>query len=138
MKVVAIDYGTKRVGMAISDPQEKIAMALPLYLWQGDGNDAARLSGIAEEQGAEEIVVGLPINMDDSIGPSAKAVLAFVEELKMFTNVPVATWDERLSSEEARRKLRDVDLGRKKMREHVNTVAAQVILEAYLESRRVK
>lgn len=138
MKVLAIDYGTVRVGLAISDPMEKMALALPLYEWQDDGNDAARLAGIAEEQGAEEIVVGLPINMDDTIGPSAQRVLAFVEELKTFATVPVATWDERLSTEEAKGKLRDIEMSRKKRRDHTNTVAAQVILEAYLEARRTR
>lgn len=138
MKILAIDYGTKRVGLAVSDPAEKMALALPMYGWQDDGNDAARLAGIAEESGAEEIVVGLPINMDDTIGPSAERVLAFVEELRLFATVPVVTWDERLSSEEARRRLRDVDLARRKKREHTNTVAAQVILETYLESRKSK
>ena len=72
MRIVAIDYGTKRVGLSISDAAEKMALALPLYEWQDDGNDAARLAGIAEEAGADEIVVGLPINMDDTIGPSAE------------------------------------------------------------------
>ena len=136
MKILAVDYGTKRVGMAISDPAEKLTLALPLYEWQADGNDAARIAGLAEEQGAEEIVVGLPINMDDTVGPSARAVLDFVEELKIFTHVPVATWDERLSSQEAEEKLRGLEISRKKRREHVNTVAAQVILEKYLESRK--
>ncbi len=136
MKVLAIDFGTKRVGLAISDPSEKLALALPLYEWQDDGNDAARLAGIAEEHGAEEIVVGLPINMDDTIGPSAERVLEFVEELKQFATVTVSTWDERLSSEEAQSRLRGIDLSRRKKRDHTNTVAAQVILESYLEARK--
>ncbi|MBI2899280.1 MAG: Holliday junction resolvase RuvX [Planctomycetes bacterium] len=138
MRIVAIDFGTKRVGLAISDPDEKLALALPMYEWQEDGNDAARLAGIAEEAGAQEIVVGLPINMDDTIGPSAKRVLSFVEELRQFAGVPVETWDERLSSEEARARLRDVELSRRRKREHTNTVAAQVILEGYLQARRTR
>ncbi len=138
MKIVAVDFGTKRVGLAVSDPAEKMALALPMYEWQDDGNDAARIAGIAEEAGAEEIVVGLPINMDDSVGPSAERVLAFVEELRQFATVPVVTWDERLSSEEAKGRLRDVDLGRRRKREHTNTVSAQVILERYLQSRKTK
>jgi len=138
VKIVAVDFGTKRVGLAVSDPAEKMALALPMYEWQDDGNDAARIAGIAEEAGAEEIVVGLPINMDDSVGPSAERVLAFVEELRQFATVPVVTWDERLSSEEAKGRLRDVDLGRRRKREHTNTVSAQVILERYLQSRKTK
>lgn len=138
MKVLAIDYGTKRVGLAISDPSEKLALALPMYEWQDDGNDAARLAGIAAEHGAEEIVVGLPLNMDDTIGASAERVLEFVEELRQFATTPVSTWDERLSSEEARSRLRGLDIGRRKKRDHTNTVAAQVILESYLEARKAK
>ncbi len=136
MKIFAIDYGTKRVGLAISNPTEQIALALPLYTWQDDGNDAARLAELAAVQEAEEVLVGLPLNMDDTVGPAARRVLDFVEELKQFVSVPVVTWDERLSSAEAEARLRGVDLGRRKKRNHVNTVAAQVILETYMQNRR--
>ena len=138
MKILAIDFGTKRLGLAISDPSEKIALALPLYEWQDDGNDAAWLAGIAEETGAEEIVVGLPINMNDTLGPSAERVLAFVEELQQFATVPIVTWDERLSTEEAKGKLRDLEMSRRKKRDHLNTVAAQVILDTYLQARKTR
>ena len=136
MKIFTIDYGKKRVGLAVSDPAEQIALALPIYKWKDDGNDAARLAELALEQEAEEIVVGLPINMDDTIGPAAERVLDFVEELKAFVSVPIVTWDERLSSAEAEDRLRGVELGHKKKREHINTVAAQVILETYMQNRR--
>ncbi len=136
MKIFAIDYGKKRVGLSISNPTEQIALALPLYRWQDDGNDAARLAELAAGEEAEEIVVGLPLNMDDTVGPAARRVLDFVEELKQFVSVPVVTWDERLSSAEAEDRLRGVELGHKKKRDHVNTVAAQVILETYMQSRR--
>ena len=78
----------------------------------------------------------MPLNMDDTVGPAARRVLDFVEELKQFVSVPVVTWDERLSSAEAEDRLRGVELGHKKKRDHVNTVAAQVILETYMQSRR--
>ena len=138
MKVLAIDFGTKRIGLAISDPAGKMALALPMYEWQDDGNDAARLAGIAEEQGAEEIVVGLPLNMNDTVGPSAQRVLDFIAELQQFATVPVLSYDERLSTEAAKERLRGVELTRKKRRDHTNTVAAQVILEGYLEKRRTR
>ena len=136
MKIFAIDYGKKRVGLAVSDPTEQIALALPLYMWKDDGNDSARLAELSIEQESEEIVVGLPINMDDTVGPAARRVLDFIEELKQFVSVPVVPWDERLSSAEAEDRLRGLEMGHRKKREHVNTVAAQVILETYMQNRR--
>lgn len=133
MKVVAIDHGEKRVGLAVSDPAGRMALGLPLYIVKGDGGDADRLAAIVREQEAERVVVGLPLNMDGTEGPAAARVREFVEELKNHLDLPVDLWDERLTSEEAAGRLRGAPMTRSKRRGHTNTVAAQIILESYLK-----
>ena len=136
MKVVAIDYGEKRVGLAVSDSEGRLALGLPLYEQRGDGGDAERIAARVMEAGAERVVVGLPFNMDGSEGPAVARVRGFVEELVLHLDLPVDFWDERLTSEEAKGRLRGVPVSGKKRRDHTNTVSAQIILESYLQGRR--
>ena len=135
MKVVAIDPGEKRIGMAVSDPEGKMALALPVYAVKADGRDAERVADLIRKQDAEAVVVGLPVNMDGTEGPAAARAREFAAEMRLYLEVPVEFVDERLTSEEARRRLRGVPLGRDRKRAHVNTVAAQIILESFLQSR---
>lgn len=132
MKVLAVDLGEKRTGFAISDPAEKMALALPTL----EEVTPADVTRVAEEQGAERIVVGLPLNMDGTAGPSAARVLAFVEELRHHLEVPVETWDERLSTAEGDARLRQAGLNRKERRRRADVAAAVVILESYLRRSR--
>lgn len=128
MKVLAVDLGAKRTGFAVSDPDGRMALALPTLTDVGPV-DVAR---VAEEQGAEEVVVGLPINMDGTVGPSAQRALEFVEELKLHVDLPVVPWDERLSTVEGDARLRRAGLDRKERRKRADVAAAVVILESYL------
>ena len=109
MIILAVDLGTKRTGFAVSDPQEKMALALPTLL------DVAPVdvSVLVEEHRAELVVVGLPLNMDGTVGPSARRVLDFIDELKLHLAVPVVPWDERLSTAEGQTRLREQGLDRK-------------------------
>ena len=132
MRVVAIDYGEKRVGLAVSGPGD-LTLGLPLYIVRGDGRDAARLAEVVREQEAERVVLGLPLNMDGSEGPAVERVRAFAGELGKHLEIRIEFVDERLTSDEAERRLRDVDISRARKREHTNTVAAQLILESYLK-----
>lgn len=138
MKILAIDYGTKRIGLAISDPNETMALALPLLDVRNEEQVLNDIEALVKDRQVEAIVIGLPINMNDTIGPSAQAVLDFVKTLEARLNLPVATWDERLTSEQAKGMLAEAHLTRQKQRRAVNTVAAQIILDNYLESRRRK
>ncbi|MBI5368585.1 MAG: Holliday junction resolvase RuvX [Planctomycetes bacterium] len=135
MRVLAIDYGEKRVGLAIS-AESGIPLALPLLERGTMESDLGRLVELVEGRKVEELVVGLPLNMNGSVGPRARAVLDFVKTLRAVFDLPVATFDERLTSVQATDMLRGSGLGRKQKRAHVNTVAAQLILSAYLEARR--
>src|ERR1041384_1681180 len=128
MKVLAVDLGVKRTGFAVSDPAEKMALALPT-LEDVTPTDVAR---VAEEQQVETIVVGLPINMDGTAGPAARRSLDFAEELKLHVEIPVVTWDERLSTAEGDARLRQAGLNRKERRKRADVAAAVVILESFL------
>lgn len=132
MKVLAIDLGTKRTGFAISDPAGSMALALPT-LENASAIDAAQL---VDEHGAEAVVVGLPLNMSGTSGPAVDRTLAFVDELRLLVNVPVDTWDERLSTAEGDRRLREQGLNRKERARRADVAAAIVILESYLRRKR--
>lgn len=132
MIILAVDLGTKRTGFAVSDPQEKMALALPTLL------DVAPVdvSVLVEEYRAELVVVGLPLNMDGTVGPSARRVLDFIDELKLHLAVPVVPWDERLSTAEGQTRLREQGLDRKDRARRADVAAAIVILESYLRRPR--
>lgn len=131
MKILAVDLGTKRTGFAISDPGGKMALALPTLT----DITAADVAALAQDQGAEQVIVGLPLNMDGTTGPSARRALDFIEELKLQVEVPVLPWDERLSTAEGQARLRQAGLDRKDRHRRADVAAAIVILESYLRSR---
>ena len=131
MRVLAVDLGTKRTGFAISDPAGTMALALPTL----EGADAADVARIAGEQQAEKVVVGLPINMDDTEGPAARRTREFIAELELHTDLPVEAWDERLSTAEGEARLRGAGLDRKARAQRRDLAAAIVILETYLQRR---
>jgi len=130
--ILAVDLGTKRTGFAMCDPQEKMALALPT-LTDVTPVDVAAL---AQERDAGEILVGLPLNMDGTVGPSARRVLDFIDELKIHSTVPVVPWDERLSTAEGQTRLREQGLDRKDRHRRADVAAAIVILESYLRRPR--
>ena len=132
MKVLAVDLGAKRTGFAVSDPAEKMALALPTL----EDVTAAEVARLAREQEAGTIVVGLPLNMDGTSGPAAQRSLDFAEELRLHVEVPVVTWDERLSTAEGEARLRRAGLDRRERRKRADVAAAIVILESYLEKRK--
>jgi putative Holliday junction resolvase len=130
--ILAVDLGTKRTGFAMCDPQEKIALALPTLVDVTPVDVAA----LVQERGAGEVVVGLPLNMDGTVGPSARRVLDFIDELKLHCVVPVVPWDERLSTAEGQTRMREQGLDRKDRHRRADTAAAIVILESYLRRPR--
>lgn len=132
MVVLAVDLGGRRTGFAVSDPEERMALALPT-LTDATAVDVAH---VAEGQGAGAIVVGLPLNMDGTEGPSARRALSFMDELRLHVDVPVVAWDERLSTVEGDARLRRAGLDRKQRRRRADVAAAVVILESYLRRSR--
>ena len=132
MIILAVDLGAKRTGFAMCDPQEKMALALPTLT----DVTPVDVAVVAQERNAEEIVVGLPLNMDGTVGASARRVLEFIDELKIHSTVPVVPWDERLSTAEGQTRLREQGLARKDRHRRADVAAAIVILESYLRRPR--
>jgi putative Holliday junction resolvase len=133
-RVLGVDYGEKRIGLAVSDPEGLIATPLGVQdvTSRKDAVDAVRRA--AGENGAERIVVGLPLNMDGSAGPMAEKVQVFVERLRTRIGLPVDTWDERLSTRLVERTLIEADVSRRKRKGLRDKLAAGVILQGYLDA----
>ena len=134
MRYLAIDYGTKRTGLAICDSAETIVS--PLAILQGQKELLKKIEEVVRTEGVEAIVVGLPLNMDDSEGFQAKLVLKFADRLKEHLDIPIHFQDERLSSFGAEDKLAPADFTRGKKRKRLDAVAAAEILEAFLERKK--
>jgi len=138
MRILAIDYGKKRFGLAMSDPLGLTAQGLPTIVSGGRQKDLEQIAEIVRENGVEKIVVGLPRKMDGSLGLAAREVLAFVEEVKTHLDLPVITWDERLSSKRAEREMISADLSRAKRKGRRDKIAAQLILQSFLDAGKNK
>jgi len=133
MRYLAIDYGTKHTGLAICDPAETIAS--PLTVIDGQKELLKKIVDVVETENVEAIVLGLPLNMDDSQGSQAKLVIQFAEQLKKLLDIPIHFQDERLSTFGAEEKLAPAKFTRKKKRKRLDAIAAAEILEAFLEQK---
>jgi putative Holliday junction resolvase len=133
MRYLAIDYGTKRTGLAICDSAETIAS--PLTVIRGQKELLKRIAEVIETENVNAVVLGLPLNMDGSQGAQTKLVLKFAEQLKDHLNIPVHLQDERLSSFGAEEKLTSANYTRGKRKKRLDAVAAAEILEAFLEQK---
>lgn len=134
-RLLAVDYGRKRIGLAICDADRRIASPLRSLPHPGAAGDAARrLVVAAREEGACGLVVGLPLNMDGSESDQTRAVRAFVELLEAESRLPVELVDERLTTYEAGVRMRALSRSGKRDKDRRNALAAQVILETYLGS----
>ena len=135
MKILGLDVGSKTIGVAVSDELGIIAQGVTTLKRKGLNHDITQLLKVIEEQRAEKVVVGLPKNMNGSLGPSAKMVLTLLEELEKSVDIPVITWDERLSTVAAERTLLEADMSRKKRKKVIDKVAALIILQGYLDNQ---
>ena len=134
MRVLALDVGDRRTGVAISDATALIATPLTTIHAGGEDELAEAVLALIAEHGVEEIVVGMPLTLSGQMGPQAKRTGHFVRHLKRLTSLPIKTVDERLSTVEATRRLREAGGGRKRRREGIDAAAAAVVLQAYLDS----
>jgi putative holliday junction resolvase len=135
-RVLALDLGDRRVGLALSDPLGLTAQGLPTLDRKGDAADIEALRLLCGEHEVERVVLGLPRNMDGSEGPRAQKSRAFGKRLRDALGLPVFLWDERLTSAEAERVLIAADVSRAKRKGVVDRLAAQLILQGYLEAGR--
>lgn len=137
-RLLALDVGDRRIGIAVSDPTGLLATPVEVYVRRGGDADVAHLHAVADEYDAQGFVVGLPVNMNGSEGPQAAKTRAFAQALGA-VGYPVLLWDERLSTVEAERRM--AEAGRKKRRGAVlrsDAEAAAVILETYLDALRMR
>jgi len=133
MRILAVDPGTKRVGLALSDPTATIASALVTVEADPSETLAARLAAIAAAQEAERVIVGLPRNLDGSRGPAAAAAERLATDLRKASKLPVETVDERLTTVAADRSLLAAGATRRERRLAVDRVAATLLLQGYLD-----
>ena len=133
MRILAVDWGERRIGLAVSDPTGVIAAALPTLAVRGRAEAVARVAAVAVEREAERLVVGLPLHMSGERGEAAAAAEAFAAALRERTGLRVDLYDERLTSALSRRRLHEsgVRVGRAKGR--VDAGAAVVLLESFLQ-----
>ena len=131
--LIGLDVGSKTIGIAVSDRNRQIASPRETILRTKFGPDAARLLDIAHKDRAAAIVLGLPINMDGSEGPRAQSTRAFARNLSRLSELPLAFWDERLSSAAVERMLIEADRSRVRRAELVDKLAAAYILQGALD-----
>src|SRR3990172_2617088 len=129
--ILCLDVGTKRIGVAKSDALGVAAHVLPKITRKSDEQAVKAISSLVKEEQAGRIVVGLPINLNDTLGPAAERVQSFADRLKKEVSVPVEFWDERFSTAEAERFLLEADLSRRKRKAKIDSLSAQIILQSY-------
>jgi putative Holliday junction resolvase len=133
MRILALDHGTKRIGVAVSDELQMIAQPLEYIPAKPFAQFVTRLEELLMDKEVELILVGMPRNMDGSYGPAAEKAQDFVETLKGILSVPIRTWDERLTSVQANRLLIQGEVRRDKRKENVDKMAAAILLQSYLD-----
>ncbi len=131
-RIIAFDIGNKRIGIAISDPFNSMALPLETYWRKNFEKDLNYLVNLAKEKGADTIVCGLPLNFDGSKSEQTALTESFVEELKKHTDIPIVFQDERFTTMEARRVLIEADMRRDKRKDVIDKIAASYILEDYM------
>lgn len=136
MRIMGLDVGEKRIGIALSDPMGWTAQAHSVRQRKNLKQDFEHLKEICRENEVKKIVVGFPRNMNGTIGPKAKEIEKFARDLNEYIKLPMEFWDERLSSKSAERTLLEADLSRRKRKMLIDKLAAATILQAYLDRKR--
>lgn len=135
MRTMGLDYGDRNIGVAVSDAFGWTAQGVETVGRRRDGGEFDRIEEIVREYEVSEIVVGLPKNMNGSIGPRGDISIAFAEQLRQKLGLPVHLWDERLTTVSAERTLLEADVSRKKRKQVIDKMAATLILQNYLDSK---
>ena len=136
MTLLGIDYGERRIGLAVTDALRIIAS--PLETIENDERCIQRLKDIVEERGVDTVVVGLPLKLDGGLGPAAQNTLRFVDKLKVELGATVETFDERLTTAQAERSMLAHDISRAKRAKRIDQMAAQIMLQSYLDASKRK
>lgn len=137
MRIMGLDYGDRRIGVALSDLFGWTAQGLEV-IDRKHGSEQERIAELVRQYEVTEVVVGLPKNMNGTVGPRGEICISFAEELKKELQIPVVLWDERLTTMAAERTLIEADVSRKKRKLVVDKMAASLILQNYLDSKSIK
>lgn len=132
---MGLDIGDKKTGVAVSDPLGWTAQGKTVITTTSNQDLILEIKSLINQYEVEKVVVGLPKNMDGSVGDRAEKVLGLIEEIKQEVEIPVVTWDERLSTAEAERKLLEADLSRTRRKEVIDKMAAVTILQSFLDKQ---
>lgn len=135
-RVLGLDVGTRRIGLAVSDPLGITAQGLETLHRRNKKHDFAYLHRIIREYDVKEIVVGLPLRMSGAEGAQAEKIQIFADDVRRYFKIPVHLWDERLTSAEANRLLRETDLSIEKRGQAVDRMAAILILQSWMENQQ--
>ena len=138
LRVMALDVGQKRIGVAMSDPDALLAMPLTTIARRAGTKDVDEVLRLAAEHDVGEIVVGMPFSLSGRKGPQAERVSEFAKVLAGCTTIPISSVDERYSSVQAERSLRELGIEPSRNRARVDAAAASVILQSHLDARRFK
>ncbi len=138
MRILGLDIGSKRIGVALSDELGYTAQGVETVTYSDPESAADRIQGIAESRNVTEIVIGIPYNMNGTEGPQVRSVRDFIERLRKRIHVPIHEWDERLTTFAAERVLLEADVSRAKRKKVVDKLAAVLILQGFLDSQTFK
>ena len=141
MRIMGLDFGAKTVGVAISDPLLITAQGIEIIRRKDENKlrqTLARIETLIEEYQVGEIVLGLPKNMNDTLGPRVELTLDFKDKLERRTGLPVHTWDERLTTVAANKTMMEAGIRRENRKEYVDQIAAVLILQGFLDLRSMK
>jgi len=134
MRILALDLGERRIGVAMSDALGWLASPLTVLRCSSRDAELSAIESLVKEHRIEQVVVGYPRNLDGSVGPQAEGVEKYIEQLRARLSTPVIPWDERLSTAQAERLIHET--GRRVKRERIDAAAAAVILQSYLDGQR--
>ena len=141
MRIMGLDFGAKTVGVAISDPLLITAQGIEIIRRKDENKlrqTLARIESLIEEYQVEEIVLGLPKNMNDTLGPRVELTLDFKDKLERRTGLTVHTWDERLTTVAADKAMMEAGIRRENRKDYVDQIAAVLILQGFLDFRGMK
>jgi len=133
MRILSIDLGDKRVGLAVCDPLGYTAQGLDSFMRKHGASDFEHIRSICREKKVSKCIVGLPLLMNGDVGPKAKETLLWTEELKKNLDCEVISWDERLTTRQVTRLMIDQGLSRQKQKERADQLSAILILQSYLD-----
>ncbi len=136
MRILGIDYGDARIGLAVSDESETLASPLGTYKSQSMRKDVDHIAALIKEKNIASVVIGLPINMDGSMGERVNKTRSFGTVLQKVSGVEVVYKDERLTTVSAERTLIECNVRREKRKQVIDTLSAQIILQSYLDAKK--